>query len=48
MLFNVFEGFKFSLKVIKGEGLNLLQHKKMLQRLPFALAQIKVDSTSEF
>ena len=37
MVFNVFEGFKYSLKVIKGEGLNLLQHKKMLQRLPLVL-----------
>ena len=34
-------------KSIYGEGLNILSPKQMFERLPIALAQVKVESTSE-
>ena len=34
-------------KAIKGRGLKILTAKQMLQRLPIALAQVKVGNNSE-
>ena len=34
-------------KSVHGEGLKILTSKQMLQRLPIALAQVKVGNTSE-
>ena len=34
-------------KSIHGEGLKILTHKQMLQRLPIAPAQVKTGKTSE-
>ena len=31
-----------------GEGLKILTHKQMLQRLPIALAQVRAGNTSEY
>ena len=38
---------KLKLKQLKGTGLKLLTRKQMLQRLPIALAQVKVGNNSE-
>ena len=38
---------KLKLKQLKGIGLKLLTRKQMLQRLPIALAQVKVGNNSE-
>ena len=35
-------------KATEGTGLKILTSKKMLQRLPIALAQVKVGNNSEF
>ena len=38
---------KLKHKVKYGQGLKILSPKQMLQRLPIALAQVKVGNTSE-
>ena len=39
--------FKAKIKAIEGTGLKIWTPKQMLQRLPIALAEIKVGSNSE-
>ena len=42
--FNIVENVN---KQQQGKGIKILTHKQIFQRLPIALAQIKVDNTSE-
>ena len=42
--FNIVENVN---KQEQGKGIKILTHKQIFQRLPIALAQIKVDNTSE-
>ena len=44
---NAFKSGIFPIKATKGKGLKILIPKQMLQRLPIALAQVKVGNTSE-
>ena len=48
----LFDGYttivsKAKYRAKQGEGLKILSHKQMLQRLPIALAQVKVGNTTE-
>ena len=42
---NAFKSGMFPVKATKGEGLKIFTSKQMLQRLPIALAQVKVGNT---
>ena len=47
LILNAFKSGIFSIKATKGKGQKILTPKQMLQRVPIALGQVKVDSTSE-
>ena len=47
LTFNSFRSGIFPIKEKQGKGLKILTSKQMLQRLPIALAQVKVDHASE-
>ena len=43
---NGFKNWIFPIKLMQGKGRKILTPKKMLQRLPIALAQVKAGNTS--
>ena len=47
LILNAFKSGIFSIKATKEKGQKILTPKQMLQRVPIALGQVKVDSTSE-
>ena len=47
LILNAFRSGIFLIKQTKGIGLKILTPKQKLQRLPIALAQVKVGNTSE-
>ena len=47
LILNAFRSGIFLIKQTKGKGLKILTPKQKLQRLPIALAQVKVGNTSE-
>ena len=47
LILNAFRSGVFPIKEKQGKGLKILTPKQMLQRLPIALAQVKVGKTSE-
>ena len=47
LILNAFKSVRIPIKATKDEGLKILTPKLMLQRLPIALAQLKVGNTSE-
>ena len=47
LILNAFKNGIFPIKETQGKGLKILTPKKMLQRLPIALAQTKVRNISE-
>ena len=47
LILNAFRSGIFPIKEAKGKGLKVLTPKQILQRLPIALAQVKVGNTSE-
>ena len=48
LILNAFSSGIFPTKETKDKGFKILTPKKLLQRLPIALAQIKADNTSEY
>ena len=47
LTFNAFEQGIFPIKAMKGEKLEILTPKQMLQKFPIALSQVKTGNTSE-